>query len=421
MYISRVGVTNIRSIKSLVLEFSTPAAGWHVIIGDNGSGKTSLIRAIAIPLIGDPRSSLLPPIHTWLSNHAHDGQIEIDLTYDMEAPDVKDNKELVTVNYKRASTSNTTIYVSSDINPGVPKHHGFSAGFGPFRRLAGGNSDIEQIFNNASPQFQTHRSLFSEAIALTEPLEWIKDLDYQRLKEKEDHHPNGESQVTYESLMKFINETDLLPNGTKIHKVDQNGILFKHSSGAVIDALELSDGYRSILSLTFELIRQMVQYYGYLKVFENVRHGIMNIPPSGVVLIDEIDAHLHPTWQTRIGYWFTQYFPNVQFIVTTHSPLICRACEKNGKIWRLATPASDTPFAEITGDDRQKLIYGNILDAYGTEVFGQSPVRSAQSDRYLKRLGKLNMLSAFGKISEEEEEERQALMKIFQTDATIST
>ncbi len=135
----------------------------------------------------------------------------------------------------------------------------------------------------------------------------------------------------------------------------------------------------------------------------------------GVVLIDEVDSHLHPSWQTRIGQWFTKFFPNIQFIVTTHSALICRACE-NSSIWRLASPGSDDRSEEITGIAKKRLIFGNVLDAYGTELFGKSPVRSDKSDEMLKRLGRLNMLSAFGKISEEEEKERIHLKGILSTD-----
>ena len=47
----------------------------------------------------------------------------------------------------------------------------------------------------------------------------------------------------------------------------------------------------------------------------------------GVVIIDEIDAHLHVSWQRRIGSWLTSHFPNIQFIVTTHSPYICRSAD----------------------------------------------------------------------------------------------
>jgi AAA domain, putative AbiEii toxin, Type IV TA system len=163
------------------------------------------------------------------------------------------------------------------------------------------------------------------------------------------------------------------------------------------------------------LIRQVIRIYGEEKVFKNIRKNIMTIDVPGVVLIDEIDAHLHPSWQTRIGQWFTQYFPNMQFIVTSHSPLICRACDK-GTIWRLATPGSNLNSGEVKGNDREKLINGNILDAYGTEIFGTATVRSEKSNEKLVRLGNLNMHAAMGKISVTDEQERLQLQKILSTD-----
>jgi predicted ATP-binding protein involved in virulence len=179
----------------------------------------------------------------------------------------------------------------------------------------------------------------------------------------------------------------------------------------------MSDGLRSILSLTFELIRQLIRFNGANRVFEQIKQGKMIIDLPGVVLVDEIDAHLHPTWQTRIGQWFTQYFPKLQFIVTTHSPLVCRACEK-GSIWRLAAPGSDQASGEVTGLDRDRLIYGNVLDAYGTELFGQEVERSEHSKEKLERLAQLSQLSAFGKISETEKKEMNQLRKILITDDT---
>ena len=60
----------------------------------------------------------------------------------------------------------------------------------------------------------------------------------------------------------------------------------------------------------------------------------------GVAAIDEIDAHLHPAWQQRIGDWFVEHFPETQFFVTTHSPIICRAARR-GSVWLLPVPGSD--------------------------------------------------------------------------------
>jgi hypothetical protein len=177
----------------------------------------------------------------------------------------------------------------------------------------------------------------------------------------------------------------------------------------------MSDGYRSILSLTFELIRQLVRVYGAEPVFKNIAQGIMTIDPSGVVLIDEIDAHLHPTWQTRIGQWFTKYFPNIQFIVTTHSPLICRASEQ-GTIWRLTAPGSDIESGKIDGVAKDRLIFGNVLDAYGTEIFGKAVTVSEESNDKRNRLASLNIKSIMGGISKNEEEELNQLKTIFPTE-----
>ena len=96
----------------------------------------------------------------------------------------------------------------------------------------------------------------------------------------------------------------------------------------------------------------------------------MKIDLPGVVLVDEIDAHLHPTWQLRIGENLLRYFPKVQFIVTTHSPLICHAAEK-GSVWRLPVPGDDSSFTgRVRGKELKRLIYGDILEAYDTELFG---------------------------------------------------
>ncbi|MGB1242524.1 MAG: AAA family ATPase, partial [Chitinophagales bacterium] len=207
----------------------------------------------------------------------------------------------------------------------------------------------------------------------------------------------------------------LLPHGAIIKEVSSEGVFLMDGNNEKISVTEMSDGFRSILSMTFEIIRHIVQNFGADTVFQSVKKNINKVAIQGVVLIDEIDAHLHPTWQTRIGEWFTKYFPNIQFIVTTHSPLVCRACKK-GSIWRLAAPGREGEEGEIIGIEKEKLINGNILDAYGTELFGQSPVRSLQSNAKKARLGKLNVLFALDKISAEEKEERRELQKILTTD-----
>ncbi len=143
----------------------------------------------------------------------------------------------------------------------------------------------------------------------------------------------------------------------------------------------------------------------------------MVIDLPGVVLIDEIDAHLHPPWQRDIGGWFCKYFPQLQFLVTTHSPLVCQAAEK-GSVWRLPTPGGDSPGGRVQGDELKRLIYGNILDAYSTEMFGQDVKRSDVSAAMLQRLAVLNRRSLRGELSPAEKRELLALRAALPTAAS---
>jgi hypothetical protein len=199
----------------------------------------------------------------------------------------------------------------------------------------------------------------------------------------------------------LINGTDLLPHGVKFKEVSSSSVVFIDGNGTQVDITQLSDGFRSVLSMTFELIRQLVRCYGQDQVLRRLRIDDPIIELPGVVLIDEVDAHLHPTWQTRIGHWFMKVFPRMQFIVTTHSPLVCRASE-NGTIWRLASPGSGRLSEEITGIERNRLIHGNILDAYGTELFGKDVERSEDGRKLLDELAYLNMKSIRSKLTDEE-------------------
>lgn len=171
--------------------------------------------------------------------------------------------------------------------------------------------------------------------------------------------------------------------------------------------------------MTFELIRQMIRSYGASTVFQSINNHVMHFDLPGLVLIDEIDAHLHPTWQTRIGQWFTQYFPNLQFIVTTHSPLICRACEK-GSIWRLAAPGSDQKSGEVTGEDKDNLVYGDILDAYETDVFGSKITRGEEGREKQEEYRDLVYKENYGiQMNAKEKKQLKHLKTIFHTDVAV--
>ena len=423
MYIKQLEIKNIRSIKHFKMSFDEPA-GWHVLIGDNGAGKSSVIRSIALALVGPEEiKGITPNWNEWLKFDETSGNINVEIektkgidkqTSQVNSGSNKSGTKLefpvnlklikevsdgfVQLVEKAKSEAITTVWSS---NTGW-----FSAGYGPFRRFTGGSPEKEKVFeNNRLTRLASHLSLFGEDVALTEATKWLMTLKYQYLEKLT-------SVDLLNDIKSFVNSEDFLPHQAKLTEVGSNGVTFTDGNGIPISVTQMSDGYRSILSLTFELLRQLIRVYGSEEVFKNVRKKIFTIDLPGVVLIDEVDAHLHPTWQTRIGQWFIKYFPNIQFIVTTHSPLVCRACER-GSIWRLAAPGTENKSGQITGIDKDRLIYGNVLDAYGTEIFGEAISISKEGNDKRTRLGELNIKSLLGE--KVDENELTALKKIFPT------
>ncbi|HEY0190395.1 MAG TPA: AAA family ATPase, partial [Kofleriaceae bacterium] len=191
---------------------------------------------------------------------------------------------------------------------------------------------------------------------------------------------------------------------------------FTDASGFKIDVLDLSDGYRSILSMTFDLIRQIAMTYGAEHVFS---HDRSRVAPSGIVLVDEIDAHLHPSWQRTIGLWLCKHFPNMQFIVSTHSALVCQAAEV-GSVYRLPHPGTDDPGGMVTGVALHRLLYGNVLDAYSTGVFGDGITRSDSGQDKLEQLAELNTRELVGELSDAEKQTQTELREILPTEASVA-
>lgn len=434
MYIKHLAIENLKSISKFEMDFPKPA-GWHVIIGDNGSGKSSLAQGIALGLNGGEESAfdinwsrfikkdeMLMKIETLFKLDKLDSAFQPDNVGELKGYKHVDRKgfsERVILPHQNVHRISKSPEVET--NPwGEPLNSTdefnigwFFAGFGPFRRFSGGeyNKNLEEI----NPRASAVISLFDEKYTLSEALNWLRELNYKKLEE------DRKSEKTLNNLFTFLNNGNLLPFGTKLTKVSSEGVFFTDGNGNEVEISQLSDGFRSILSLTFELIRLLIRFYDEEKVFKNFKNGDYTIDLSGVVIIDEIDAHLHPTWQTRVGQWFTKYFPKLQFIVTTHSPLVCRAAE-NGSIWRLSAPGSEIPSGEITGADKDRLIYGNILDAYGTDIFGENLERSENGFTKLKRYSYLSQKAVYDPqhLSQEEKTELKMLQEIFVTDATFT-
>lgn len=422
MYIRQLSINNIRSIANFELSFSAAeTAGWHVILGSNGAGKSSVIRSLALALAGPKEAAALRQNwSTWARAGTIDGAVKVQIEVGAD--------DIFTGTGSRAKSFSAELrLVPLESTIGGPRldlvagrgttpHRSvwgtnagwFSASFGPFRRFTGGDQAYERLFYS-NPRLAPHLSAFGEDVALTEGLRWLREL---RVKELERESEKG---ALLERLITFLNNSALLPHGAIIVEVRSEEVIVLDANGARVIVEQLSDGYRSILSMIFEILRQMTRSYGFEKMIDalNVNTGCVELP--GVVAIDEVDAHLHPSWQKDIGPWFTRCFPLVQFIVTTHSPIICRNAKS---VWRLANPGTDERSERIDGIALNRLIHGSILDAYGTEFFGRDVARSEDSKVMVEELAQLNRKALRSKLDSAERDRLDLLRNTLPTVAS---
>ncbi len=447
MYIQKVKIRNVRGFKDFELVFpdNNPLAGWHVVIGDNGSGKTSLLRCVALALVGpNDVAALRQGMQDWVTvGTKENSSIQLDLFRDKDFDpfsgqgrvDEKDPVPRVNVRFQDVNqiegpdfsrkkemevgiSENQTLYNAPQIRLvkgantkadrtvwGV-KGGWFSVSYGPFRRFTG--DQTKDLLFVTNPKLGAHLSLFDENIGLSASIKWLQDLKFKTYE-----NVDGPEKKLLQDFIAFINQDNFLPHGTRLLNITSDGVEFEDGNKSKLLLPNLSDGYRSILSLIFELIRQVASTYNTNAVFQKSDGAIVvNFP--GVVMIDEPDAHLHPTWQHRIGFWLLKHFPKMQFIVTTHSPLLCHAAVK-GSVWKMPRPGSGDKFEQIKDEDLNRLLYGDVLDAYGTNLFGKGVVRSNLAEEKLKRLAELNVVALERDLTEAERKERIALRAILPT------
>lgn len=432
MYLKKFSVANIRSVSNAELQFETgQEPGWHVILGSNGAGKSTLIKSFALVIMGEREAyAARQDIESWLTVGEEFGKIEAHLSaehgFDDYASGGKPRQRPITITLTLETDKKTGLIETKFGGSGHSRsvwgtgNGWFSASFGPYRRFTGGDNRYDRLFVT-NKRLAPHLTALGEDVALTDAMSWLSSLYLQTLQDEKQNNGSGIKHALFEAVTNFLNTSQFLPYEGKFF-IDGTTVKVLDGNGVSVPLDELSDGYRSAMSLVLELIRQMVELYGAERLIGTMKEVPGTIQAPGVVLIDEIDVHLHPTWQRSIGQWLTRCFPRIQFLVTTHSPLICRAVassngELKGSIWKLPTPGSDNEFRRVQGTELDQLIYGDVLDAFSTELFGQNVTRSKEADRMLDRLAELNIQALSAGLSHEEEEERTKLRRMFPEEA----
>lgn len=167
-------------------------------------------------------------------------------------------------------------------------------------------------------------TLFSNDMTLPDPSEWLAKqfMSYSTRKE-----------LSQENLEKVL--STLLENKVEI-ALEEDKIVYVEK-GYHLTLSELSEGYRSIIIFVCDLL---------IKLSQTCPEDRRVFDEHGVVLIDEIDQHLHPRWQMTIVKKLRELFPNIQFIMTTHSPVIVMGSSADAIFFRVERQEGNTTVSE---------------------------------------------------------------------------
>ncbi len=415
MYIDKVTLKNIRGFENLEFDLcrgDAKYAGWTVFTGDNGSGKSTLLKAIAVALTGrDVARSLQPSFHRWIRDGAGDQEAKIELMISPEKG-VDDFSKKGQTAYKKFPATVILRNGGKDTLIELPttsgnkktlaqrglwssdSHGWFSCGYGPFRRVFGASPEATRLM--VGPTTERFVTMFQEAASLYEVDQWLRNLSHKKLEGKTTESDHLE-------LLLEILRDDLMPNQITVDRVDSDGLWLKDRNGFQLAWSEMSDGYRAALALLADILRHLIGAYGINGLAERGDDGKLRIVRGGVVMIDEIDAHLHPEWQREIGFWLKGHFPKIQFLVTTHSPIICQAADENG-LFVLPEPGSGIEPRALTADEYKTVISSRPDTILLTPAFGLQNTRSPRAvegrAEYAKLMAKKN---AGAKLTKDEQ------------------
>lgn len=136
-------------------------------------------------------------------------------------------------------------------------------------------------------------------------------------------------------------------------------------NGKSLNVMQLSQGEKSLMALVGDIARRLAMMNPEL---DNPLHG------DGIILIDEVDMHLHPSWQRNLVQRFTDTFPNCQIVLTTHSPLVIS--DQKDILVYLLSDGDITVLPPLYGEDVNTVLRGTM----GT------PSRDPEVDKKLRDL-----------------------------------
>ncbi len=353
MHLEKIHIQNYKAIEELDIDLKP---GVNLLIGDNGAGKTSVLEGIAVALGGlfvnvagvstknivkdDVRVNIKPMGDSSTMIEYCEPVLAGCKLYVMEEQDFSWNrfKEEVSATHTKIDDKNVCIWM---------------------KKLTNNSESILPLisFQSAARAWRVKRGDFGTELkkklddrrcgyigCLDSSMD-VKSIQQWCLKQEVVTSNKGTVRE-YEmfkkivtSFMKEINELDELPSIFYSPQFDE--LVFK-ADKAEMPISKLSAGYQSLLWMIMDLAYRVCMLNPELESREQI---------TGIVLIDEIDLHLHPKWQWNVIDALRKTFAGVQFIIATHSPIVISA-SKDANL--------------ILLDDARTVSY--LPDCYGYEV-----------------------------------------------------
>ncbi len=327
---------------------STPAL---VILGENAAGKSSILEAMALALADQPtRDDLSLYAAAYMLDPAM-----------MGSPLGKRRPGLVEVTYDDGTSS------AMEVGPGFPFVRGAEIpripvfAFGAFRLFL----KADKRARRSSPI----RSLFEANYVLPNPEKWLASLHGKPLF--------AEVARALKDILAIDQEVDVIEVDALSGECSL--LVTRVRLGAPPLTIRtpfraVSSGFRAILAMVCDVMRGLIAAQGKLSAsLANAR---------AVVLIDEIEVHLHPKWKMRIIHGLRKALPNVTFIVTTHDPLCLRGLNADDiRVFRRFETAPSPEPAQLPTRVEQllelpaigaltieQLLTSDLFDLYSTEA-----------------------------------------------------
>lgn len=336
MKVKELVLKNFHGFKETKFNFSEQ---FTVLIGENATGKTAVLDGLAVAIGGflsgieDVNSRNIRSDEVRLEKFEQGGIITIEPQYDVDVlctAEIEDKEYCWTRSLRKKNGKTTRkdamkiIKYAEGLQARVRKgdkvvlpvfaYHGTG-------RLWAQISDTEDELFETGSRFLGYKNCLNPISNEKLFLKWFKKMTLIELQDKKEIKQFTVVKHAIEKCVEGLIPLENKRNNIKVeYNINAEELQLTLENGQILPFHLLSDGYRNVIGMVADIAFRMAVLNPFLEEDAiNDTHGI--------VLIDEIDLHLHPKWQRRIVYDLKRTFPKIQFIVTTHSPFIIQSLE----------------------------------------------------------------------------------------------